>query len=155
MNAQQINEKQPYPYKHGLASHPLHAVWDRMKRRCYNPRYEHFERYGGRGITVCDEWRDDFKAFYDWAVSNGYENGLTLDRADNDGNYTPDNCRWVTQKEQSNNRASCRMITRDGITKTVTEWAESLGIKPATLYARLFVYKWEIDRAFSEKVRSY
>lgn len=142
-----------YPYKHGLSEHPLHATWDRMKMRCYNPNYEHFNRYGGRGITVCEEWKNDFVKFYLWAIANGYKEGLTLDRIDNDGNYSPDNCRWATKQQQSNNRSSCVFVTHKGERKTITEWARIIGIKPSTLYARIVKYKWDTERAFSEKVR--
>ncbi len=150
-----MNATQPYPYKHGLSTHPLHATWDRMKSRCYNPNYEHYDRYGGRGISVCEEWKNDFKAFYDWAMANGYTQSATLDRIDNDGNYCPENCRWATKKQQCNNRSSCVYIEHNGEKRTVTEWANLIGIKPATLYARIFVYGWSIEKAFSAKVRSY
>jgi hypothetical protein len=72
-----------------------------MKQRCVNPNKQHYEHYGGRGITVCDEWREDFQTFYDWAMANGYSDDLTIDRIDNDGDYEPSNCQWITQAENT------------------------------------------------------
>lgn len=91
-------------YKHGKSKSRIHWVWEQMKQRCHSPRNRNYKYYGGRGITMCPEWKDDFKAFHDWAMANGYLEGLTIDRIDNDRGYSPDNCRWVTQKQQIKNR---------------------------------------------------
>lgn len=90
-------------YKHGLRKDPLYTHYRAMKERCSNQNYHHYQRYGGRGVCVCEEWLNDFVAFREWALHNGYKKGLSLDRIDNDGNYEPNNCRWVDQKTQVRN----------------------------------------------------
>ncbi len=96
------------PKKHGMTvkgKRPrIYGIWEGMKQRCTNPNVDRYPRYGGRGIEVCQEWMNDFEAFYKWAMANGYADDLTIDRIDNDGNYTPDNCRWVTIAENLRNR---------------------------------------------------
>lgn len=90
-------------YKHGLSGHRIYIIWSNMKQRCNNPKAHEYAAYGGRGITVCDEWLHDVKVFYDWAMANGYRDDLTIDRIDNDKGYSPDNCRWATKEQQYSN----------------------------------------------------
>lgn len=111
-------------HRHKMSGTRIYIEWQGMKGRCYNPHDPRYDRWGGRGITVCDEWRDSFEAFYEWAMSHGYADDLTIDRIDNDGNYTPDNCRWATQSEQSRNRNSNIKIRIGNSTRTLTEWCE-------------------------------
>lgn len=139
--------------KHGLRHDPLYSVWANMKNRCYNKNDPHYERWGGRGITVCKEWRNNFKLFYDWAVANGYRKGLTLDRIDNNGNYEPSNCRWSTIKEQNRNKRNVKFIEYNGKSQLLEEWANELCIKPKTLWMRLYYYNLSIEEAFTRKVR--
>jgi hypothetical protein len=107
-----------------------------MKERCTNANNKRFSRYGGRGISVCQEWMD-FSAFRAWALASGYSDGKTIDRIDNNGNYEPENCRWATRREQNRNYSRNRMITFNGKTQCVQDWAHELGIKSATISFRL------------------
>lgn len=91
-------------YKHGQANSRIYRTWADMKKRCYNPHVKDYGDYGGRGIAICDEWRNDFIAFYTWAMDNGYRDDLTIDRKDPDGDYCPENCRFATRLEQSRNQ---------------------------------------------------
>lgn len=138
---------------HGLRSHPLYGKWWDMKSRCYRPNRDRYNCYGGRGIKVCDEWKDDFKAFYDWAIAAGWKEGLTLDRIDVDGNYEPSNCKWVTKHEQAQNRQNTIWVTYKGVTKNLKEWSSELGIKYLTLYMRINKYGWSIEQAFTTPVK--
>jgi len=122
---------------HGLTGTRLYRVWANMKTRCYNRRNRNYARWGARGITVCDEWRDNFQAFYDWAMENGYADSLSIDRIDNDKGYYPENCRWANSVEQASNTRKSRHITFRGETHTLNEWARRLGFDAVTLFNRL------------------
>lgn len=122
---------------HGLRRHPLYKVWLNMKDRYYNPNNSHFKYYGGKGITVCNEWKDNFKLFYDWMINNGYEKGMSIDRIDNSLEYSPDNCRVIPFNKQSSNRTTNYAIIHEGVPYTVAELAKLLNVKSPTLYSRL------------------
>ena len=138
-------------HKHKMSGTRIYETWQDMKRRCYNKQNARYDRYGGRGITVCDEWLNNFQSFYDWAISNGYSDDLTIDRIDNDGNYEPSNCRWSTAKEQCNNRGSNINITIGNATKSLMCWCEIFNIDYKKVYARYKRNGYEgIDRLFND-----
>lgn len=120
-----------------------YGTWDGMKQRCLNPNNSRWKEYGGRGIKVCQHWLDSFENFLKDMGEKPF--GLTLDRIDNDGDYTPENCRWATPKEQQRNRADTVLITYNGDTKTLYAWADITGIKSCTLYSRYF-RKWTPEK---------
>ena len=138
-------------HKHKMSGTRIYETWQDMKRRCYNKQNARYDRYGGRGITVCDEWLNNFQSFYDWAISNGYSDDLTIDRIDNDGNYEPSNCRWSTAKEQCNNRGSNINITIGNATKSLMRWCEIFNVDYKKVYARYKRNGYEgIDRLFND-----
>ena len=139
--------------KHGQRHSRLYRIWCDMKTRCYSPNRKIFKYYGGRGIIVCDEWKNDFQTFYDWATANGYHDDLTIDRIDVNGNYCPENCRWITMKEQCNNRTSNHLLTYNGRTMTIAEWSEETNISSRTIEQRLNRHGWSVDRALTTPVR--
>lgn len=114
--------------KKGKRHKRLSTIWLNMKNRCYNPKSTSYKNYGEKKIEICKEWRDSFENFYDWAIKNGYNDTLTLDRINTNGNYEPMNCRWVTQKTQQNNRTNNRVIEMNGESHTVAEWCEKLNV---------------------------
>lgn len=114
----------------------ISVIHSNMIQRCTNPKHPFWNTYGGRGISVCEEWRNQ-KAFRIWAMSNGYSDNLTIDRIDNDKGYFPDNCRWVTIKKNCNNRSTSHKVTAFGKTMSLLEWSEYLGISYNTLKKRV------------------
>ena len=123
-----------------------------MKSRCYNPNVPNFKYYGGRGITVCDEWKESFQSFYEWAIESGYADKLTLDRKDGNGNYEPSNCRWADRYTQLNNTCRNHYITHNGETKTAAMWARQYGL-PRNTFNKRIRRGWDFDRATTKKGR--
>jgi len=123
--------------KHGMSSHPLQHVYESMKARCLYTKNIGYKNYGGRGITVCGEWANNSSAFYQWAIQNGWKSGLEIDRIDVNGNYEPQNCRFVTAVEQQNNRRNNVRIMIDGIVHTIAEWARIAGLNYYALRERV------------------
>lgn len=121
---------------HKVGGTRLYHIWQGMKNRCYKETDARYSRYGKRGISVCDSWKNDFLSFYDWSMENGYADDLTIDRIDNDGNYEPSNCRWSTAKEQCNNRSTNIKITIGNSTRTLTEWCNIFELDYKTVNAR-------------------
>jgi len=122
---------------HGGSQTRLYRIWHGIIRRTEDSKRKEYANYGGRGISMCQEWRNDFAAFREWALNNGYSDDLSIDRIDNNGDYTPSNCRWVSKYEQANNRTDTRYLTLNGITKSVREWADETGIPYARLKKRM------------------
>ncbi len=140
--------------KHGKTHSRLYAIWCDMKQRCLNPNEKTYFRYGGRGITICDEWRDDFASFERWAMQSGYDKKAprgqcTLDRVDVNGNYCPENCRWTTNKVQCNNKRSNRYLEFNGEKHTIAEWSDIMGINQSTISVRLSRYGWSVKEALT------
>ena len=113
---------------HGQKHTRLYKIWEGMKKRCYAVNNAAYPHYGGRGITIFDEWRNDFMAFYDWAMANGYREDLSIERNDVNGNYEPENCCWITRGEQTNNTRRTHYITVDDRTQNIAQWSKELGI---------------------------
>lgn len=124
-------------FKHGLARTRLDNIYCKMISRCYKPQDVGYQLYGGRGITVCDEWKNDKMSFFKWALNNGYTEELTLDRIDVNKGYSPDNCRWTNWIVQQNNRRTNHRVEINGETHTVAEWSRISGISVDTIYIRL------------------
>lgn len=126
-----------------IKTNRLYRIWGHIKTRCFNPNYENFHRYGGRGITMCDEWRNNFRSFERWALCNGYNEKLSIDRINNDGNYEPSNCRWISQSEQNKNTTANKKFNG----KCISDWAKELEIDCDLIYARINRLGWDIEKA--------
>jgi len=127
-------------------------AWRGMLRRCYDTKHPGFARYGAAGIIVCESWRTSFAAFY--SDMGKAPNGYTIDRIDNTKNYTPDNCRWATMKEQANNRSNNRLLTLNGETLNIAQWSERLGWHKSVITSRLR-YGWPTERILTEQARQH
>lgn len=131
--------------QHGGRYTRLYNIWLNMKQRCSNPKASHYEYYGGKGVSVCEEWKKSFSTFRDWALSNGYEDGLTIDRIESDKDNCPENCRWVTHLKQMSNTTRNVMLTYQGETHSLSEWSRIVGVPYGTLKSRLR-YGWSVER---------
>lgn len=125
----------------------LYSTWKGMRQRCNDKNHIRYNRYGGRGIQVCNEWNDYMK-FYYWSIENGYEKGKQLDRINNDADYTPNNCRWVTAFENNNNKNNVKRFEIEGVVHTLSEWCQIYNIKKSTVRARLR-RGWDIEKALT------
>lgn len=148
-----IKKRTEQQTKHGLRHTRIYETWVNMKTRCLNKNNKNYSNYGARGIKVCNEWKDDFMTFYNWAMKNGYTDDLTIDRIDVNGNYEPNNCRWVTMEKQNNNRRNNHVVLYKGESKTLEEWSKILPINIGSSVLRYRVtHDWDIEKAFTKSV---
>ena len=131
-----LTKYRPLPTTHGLSKTRIYMIWAGIKNRCNNKGNKVYKNYGGRGITVCNDWENDFLSFYNWALDNGYKDNLTIDRIDVNGNYEPNNCRWTTIKEQANNKRNTVKIQIYDEIKTAYEFEKQYGISAKVLIDR-------------------
>lgn len=137
--------------KHGKTRTKIYKTWCHIKQRCFDKNDTRYNDWGGRGITICDEWKDDFQAFCDYVskLENFGKVGYSIDRINNDGNYEPGNVRWVTKIVQNNNTRRNHYLTYNGKTQTIAQWAEELGINPYMVYSRINKYHWSVKDALT------
>ncbi|HDG5860076.1 TPA: hypothetical protein PF291_001533 [Staphylococcus aureus] len=122
---------------HGDTDSRLYYIWENMRKRCYKPNSDRYKNYGARGITICDDWKDNYSNFYKWAYSNGYNDNLTIERIDINGNYEPSNCTWITMKDQAKNRSSNKWVYIDNVKYSPQELEKIYKIPVKTIYARI------------------
>lgn len=131
----------------------LYTIWHGMKQRCHCETSHDYKNYGARGIIVCDEWRNDFSAFRDWALDNGYTDKLSIDRIDVNGSYCPENCRWTDCKTQNRNRTTNVIVSYRGKEYNYAELAEIAGISYGALYARINHFGWSVEKAVNTPLK--
>ncbi|HJA66985.1 hypothetical protein B5F07_18395 [Lachnoclostridium sp. An169] len=138
--------------KHGMKKTRIYRIWQGIKQRTTNPNNGEFSEYGGRGVDICVEWANSFESFKQWSFENGYSDNLTIDRINNQKGYYPENCRWITIKDNCRNKRNNLRLTLKGETKTIAEWAEITGINKATLRNRIIKMGWSAEKALTTKV---
>lgn len=145
-----LQKERPNGTTHGMSGTDIWNHWKYMRQRCdcRDEKSLSYKNYYLKGITYCKEW-EDFEPFYEWAVQNGYREGLTLERKDNNGGYCPSNCCWADMETQANNRSNNNLITYNGKTQTETQWAREIGIRPQTLWSRIHTLGWDIEKSLT------
>ena len=138
---------------HKMSKSRLYNIWKEILQRTTNEKNKNYRYYGGRGIGICNEWRENFETFAKWSNENGYSPNMTIERRDNSKGYQPDNCYWATMKEQSRNKRSNHWLTYRGKTKTITDWAEDIGMKKTTLTNRINRLGWSTEKALETPVK--
>lgn len=152
LNIQKIIERNT---KHNLGHTRIYQTWKSIKRRCYGKNTVAYKNYGARGITVCQEWLSDFNNFYNWAISNGYQDDLSIDRIDVNKGYSPDNCHWATDIEQANNTRRNHLITYNDKTQTLAQWAREYNIAYNNLQNRIVKLNWSIEKALTAPIQKH
>lgn len=149
LNRENLNKSRT---THNKSNTKIYKVYHSMIDRCSNHNMPNFSHYGGRGIKVCEEWKNNFEQFYEWAINNGYREGLSIDRIDVNGNYEPSNCRWVTTYVQNLNKRNSSFITYKGVRKTITEWGKDAVCGVQSFRGRIGA-GWDMERALTEPKR--
>lgn len=137
---------------HGLSHTRLHKIWRHMKDRCLNPNSKSYKDYGGRGIVICEEWKNNFENFMEWALASGYKSNLTIERIDVNGNYEPNNCCWIPLIEQAKNRRTTHYLTFNNETHNIREWSKIIGISENAIHHRL-KSGWSIEKTLTTPSR--
>ena len=138
---------------HGQSKTRLYNIYNSMLARCYNAKNIRYENYGGKGVTVCEEWLGSFEAFYEWAMANGYKDDLSIDRKETSGNYEPSNCRWADVYEQMNNTTRNHYLEWNGKTQSMAQWAQETGIPYSTINQRINKLHWSVERTLTTPAR--
>jgi len=139
---------------HGLSDTRLYKIYHSMKKRCYNKNSNNYFRYGAIGISICDEWLNSFENFYNWAINNGYNDKLSIDRINNNLGYEPKNCRWVNMKQQQNNKKNNLTIEYQNKVQSLTDWCQELNLDYFTINQRIKKLKWDINKAFTQPIKA-
>ena len=138
--------------RHNMSNSRLYRVWASMKNRCYTPSHHSYNNYGGRGINVCDEWKNSSDAFIEWALDNGYSDDMTIERIDVNNDYCPENCTWIPANKQQRNRRFCQYYTYNSKTMNLMDWCTELGLPYKLVHNRIHKMGWSFERAITEPV---
>lgn len=136
--------------KHGESNTRLFKIWCGIKKRCFDKNSSRYSYYGGRGINMCSDWKNDFLTFKEWANSHGYTDELTIDRVDVNGNYCPENCRWATKEQQANNTRTNHYLEYKGVKRSMSEWCKILGLNYYKIRTRINSCHWTVEEAFEK-----
>lgn len=147
-----LKHKPAHNRTHNLSKNPLYQRWNQIKMRCYNLSCDSYMNYGGRGIKMCEEWKTSVEAFVKWANENGYKKDLTIERINNNGDYCPENCKWIPKKEQPNNRRCCYSINYNNKTQNLAQWCKELGLNYKFIHNRIHKCGWSFEKAISVPV---
>ena len=134
---------------HGMSNTRIYRIYKGMIKRCNNNKCPAYPNYGGRGIKVCQEWLDDFMNFYNWAMTNNYDDTLTIERIDVNSNYCPENCKWIPKADQARNTRQCHFLTFNGKTQTINEWSRETNIDNRKICKRINIYGWSVERTLT------